>query len=109
MSYYFLLPVTFLRFWFIEAPVSLIGFFGSVNSAFDRLFSLTLLFKTFFKPWKNEYRQGLVGFSIGMGMLIKSCVILVDLTLFFLLLFGELITVLLFIFLPIATVYFLFY
>jgi len=40
------------------------------------------MFKTFFKPWKNEYREGLVGFSIVMGMIIKSLFIFADLCLF---------------------------
>lgn len=30
------------------------------------------MIKTFFKPYKNEYRKGLVGFQRGMGMFIKA-------------------------------------
>ena len=63
-----LLPVQFLKFWFIDAPRNLIAFFNSLNNAFLQLCSLPLLLKTYFKPWKNEYREGLVGFSIGMGI-----------------------------------------
>lgn len=85
MGFYLSLPIIFLKFWFIDAPYSIISFFTSLNKAFMQLFSLPLLVKTYFKPWKNEYRQGLVAFSIGMGMFIKSFVIVVDLLLFLIL------------------------
>jgi len=74
-----LLPVEFLKFWFWSAPLELVAIFASLNSAFLQLFSLPLLVKTYFKPWKNEYREGLVGFSIGMGIFIKTFVIAADL------------------------------
>ena len=67
-----------------------------------QLFSLPLLVKTFFKPWKNEYREGLVAFSIGMGMFIKIFVIFVDLLLFIALFLVEVLFTLAFIFFPIA-------
>lgn len=98
----------FLRFWFIEAPLGLIAYFSSLNKAFLELFSLGLLAKTFFKPWKNEYRKGLVGFSIGMGITIKSIVILVDTIIFIMLLLAEGIFLLGFLLWPFATVGFLF-
>ena len=53
----------------------------SLNKTFLGVFSLSLMLKTFFKPWKNEYREGLVGFSIFMGMAVKSLFILADLVL----------------------------
>lgn len=99
--FYLYLPLIFLKFWFLEAPLGLIAFFTSLNSAFLRLFSLTLLIKTYFKPWKNEYREGLVGFSIGMGMFIKTFVILADIVLLFGLLFFEFIALLSFVFWPV--------
>jgi hypothetical protein len=39
------------------------------------------MLKTFFRPWKNEYREGLVRFAIFMGITIKSLFILADLIL----------------------------
>jgi len=69
----------FLRFWYFEAPRSLISFFTSLNRVALELFSLPLLVKTFFRPWKNEYRKGLIGFSRGMGIFIKTFVIIADL------------------------------
>lgn len=54
------------------------------------MLSVPILLKTFFKPLKNEYRDGLVWFSIIMGMLVKSVILFVDfvilLVLFFVLL-----------------------
>lgn len=97
----------FLKFWFLEAPLGQIAFFASLNRTFLQLFSLPLLVKTYFKPWKNEYREGLVGFSIGMGMFIKSLVIIVDIILLLLLLTLELLFIVAFIFWPILTIWLL--
>lgn len=82
MSAYFFLPFYFLSFWFGEAPVSILRHFLEINKAFFRFFSISLLLRTFFQPIKNEYRKGLVGFSIGMGMVVKTMVILASLILF---------------------------
>ncbi len=105
VSFYLLLPFVFLKYWFIEAPRGLILFFSSLNDAFLNAFSLPLVIKTYFKPWKSEYRQGLVGFSIGMGMFIKTFVILADLLLFFILLAIEFIVILAFIVWPILAIW----
>lgn len=95
------LPFVFLRFWYIEAPVGLVRYFSSLNRAFLQLFSLPLFIKTFFQPLKNEYRKGLVGFSIGMGIVVKSAFILVDIMLFILLLSIQGVTLFIFLLLPI--------
>lgn len=101
---FFTLPLSFLVFWFYEAPIGLFSFFRNFNKSFLRLVSLPILVKTFFKPWKNEYRQGLIGFSIAMGMTIKSLVIITDILLFLMLLFFEFITIILFFIWPIYVV-----
>lgn len=105
--FYLSLPIIFLKFWFFEAPKGLIIFFGSLNRSFLKLVSLPLLVKTFFRPWKNEYRKGLVGFSIAMGIFIKTFVILADLILLLILLVIELVIFSAFIFWPIGTILFL--
>ena len=77
--FYLKLPIIFLKFWYFEAPRELIDFFSSLNKALLVLLSLPILAKTFFKPWKNEYRKGLVVFSISIGVFIKTFVIFADL------------------------------
>lgn len=73
-----------------------------------QLFSLPLFIKTYFRPWKNEYRKGLVGFSIAMGMFVKTIVIIVDTVLLFLLLVFEVIFMVSFVLWPIGTLLLLF-
>jgi hypothetical protein len=97
-----LFPFIFLKFWYLEAPVNILRFFASLNKAYFGVFSLPLMFKTFFKPWKNEYREGLVGFSIVMGMIIKTLFIFADLCLFAGLLLVEVNLFLIFLTLPLA-------
>lgn len=102
-----MLPVVLLRFWFFEAPVDLVRYFSSFNTAFLKLFSFQLILKTFFKPWKNEYRQGLVGFSLAIGIITKSMIIVFDLALLCVLLFLEVIFTIGFVFWPVGLLAFL--
>ncbi|MGI8420077.1 MAG: hypothetical protein ACR2LN_05545 [Candidatus Levyibacteriota bacterium] len=102
------LPIIFLRFWFFESPLALLQFFLSLNGSFFQLFSLPLLLRTFFKPLKNEYRQGLVGFSIGMGIVVKSVLIVADLAMLFLLLVFEVSVFVAYFLFPFATFFLLF-
>lgn len=107
MGSFLLLPIIFVKFWFVEAPLGMLGYFASLNHAFFALFSLPLFLRTFFKPLKNEYRQGLVGFSRAMGMIIKFFLILVDLMLLIILLAVEGAILVVFITFPIATIFLL--
>jgi len=100
------LPVLILDalfFWFIEAPKGLTLYFLSLNDALLKLFSFRVLLSTYFKPWKNEYRKGLVGFSIAMGMFIKGWTILFDLALLLVFIVIEIAAVLAFVLWPFAT------
>jgi hypothetical protein len=106
---YAALPLMFLRFWFFESPVALFKFFLSLNSAFLQLFSLPLLLQTYFKPLKNEYRQGLVKFSVAMGIVVKSFLIAADLFLLVVLLSLEIGIFVAYVLFPVATVLLLFY
>ena len=101
-----MLPLQFLKFWFYQAPHELLAIFLSLNNAFLQLFSLPLLVKTYFKPWKNEYRKGLVGFSRGMGMFIKTFVIAADTVMFLAILYIEFLLFIAFLFWPFATFFF---
>ena len=74
-------------------PYFLVGFwyrdflFGAIKTSYyvfiytQDLLSVPLLSRTFFKPLKSEYREGLVFFSIFMGILIKSILLLVAMVL----------------------------
>jgi hypothetical protein len=105
----FLLPLDLIKFWYLDAPVLLFFYFVSLNKAFFGLFSLPLMFKTFFRPWKNEYRKGLIGFSIFMGMIIKIFFIAGDLVIFAGLLFCEIIFYIVFLAFPFLAIYLAFF
>jgi hypothetical protein len=107
MSAFLGLPFDVLKFWYFDAPLELIRFFLSLNASFNQLFSLPLLLRTFFKPIKNEYRKGLVGFSIGMGIVVKSALIFADGFLLLMLLAFEIIVLFLFLVFPVFAVYLL--
>jgi hypothetical protein len=108
MTAHLFLPIAFVKFWYLDAPIALGHYFSSLNTAFLHFVSLPLFLRTFFKPLKNEYREGLVGFSIGMGIAVKTMLIGVDLVVFFLLLAVEVLSVCLFLLLPIITILLLF-
>lgn len=99
------LPFSIVKFWYLEAPVLLISYFLALNKSFLNAFSLPLMFKTFFRPWKNEYREGLVRFSIFMGISIKTLFIIADLFLLLGLIIIEFIIFILFLAMPIAIFY----
>jgi hypothetical protein len=103
-----LLPIFVLKFWYLEAPFKLIKYFIHLNKLFMHIFSLPLMIRTFFRPWKNEYREGLVLFSIFMGMAFKSMFIIADLIVFTFLLIVEAATLVVFLIWPVITVYFAF-
>jgi len=108
MNFYLSIPLLFLRFWFVDAPLRLIQYFMSVNHAALQILSLFLLIRTFFKPLKNEYRKGLVVFSIVFGMVLKSALIIVDVIVFAGLLSIEILILGLFILWPFLSFYILF-
>lgn len=103
-----LLPFYILKFWYLEAPIKLLKYFVHLNKAFFHLFSLPLMLRTFFKPWKNEYREGLVKFSIFMGMVFKTMFIIADIFLFSLLFLFEVVVFMAFLAWPVLTFYMLF-
>jgi hypothetical protein len=107
MSLYLSLPILFIKFWFIDAPLSFIKFFLSVNHAALQILSLPLLIRTFFKPLKNEYRKGLVGFSIVFGIILKSALIFADLVMLAFILVIEAGIILAFVAWPFLTFYIL--
>ena len=97
-----LIPFYVLKFWYLEAPISILSYFVSLNKAFIGFFSVFLMIKTFFKPWKNEYRSGLIGFSRFMGMFFKTILLTVDFFMFIGLLILEAVIFVVFLAFPIA-------
>ena len=88
-SYLPRLPFDFFYWWFFEATVNLIKVLTWIFKAFLQLLSLDSIFKTFFKPWKNEYREGLTRFSIFFGVGFKSAFLVFDVFLLAAVLFIE--------------------
>lgn len=85
-----LYPFLVISFWYYDGFKSVCHFIMEINRYCLELLSLPLLFKTFFHPIKNEYRGDLVGFSIAMGVVIKTILICFSLCAFVLLLLVEL-------------------
>ena len=108
MGFYLSLPFLFLKFWFIHAPERLVKYFFSLNHAALQVLSLPLMLRTFFHPLKNEYRKGLVGFSIGMGIVVKTFLIFADSLIMLALIGFEMAFVIAFVLWPFATIYLLF-
>ncbi len=77
-TYVVKLPIEFILWWYTQAPITLLKILRWVFLAFVHLFSLKNLFTTFFKPWKNEYREGLVRTAIFIGAFIKFFIIIFD-------------------------------
>ncbi len=66
------------------------------------------MIRTFFKPLKNEYRQGLVFFSIVMGIFVKTALILFDLVIYGAIIILEVAFLILFLAWPVLTFLILF-
>lgn len=101
------LPLVFLQFWFYELPRNQIRFFLSFNQSFLHFMSFRQLIQTFFKPLKNEYREGLVGFSISIGIFVKIVIIFFTVFLLLCFMFLELLFVLGFLGMPFLAAYLL--
>lgn len=100
MSTPVLLPLLFLQFWFYDLPKEVARYFVSLNKAYFHAFSAKMLLKTFFQPIKNEYREGLVRFSICLGIIVKTVILTTSLILFLPLLVFELLVLAFFVGFP---------
>lgn len=108
MSAFAYYPLYLFTFWYKDVIGNLIEFFVQFNRYISSLFSLPLLIKTFFKPVKNEYRDGLVLFSIFFGMFIKSVLITTSLLIVLFILIVEVMVVIFLLVLPILLLALLF-
>ena len=77
-----LYPYFLLVFWYHDFFSSSVRVSAGVLVYTADLLSIPLFLKTFFKPLKSEYRQGLVGFSIGAGLTVKTIVLAVTIPVF---------------------------
>ena len=94
-SYIVFLPVNFVVWWFTDNIRLIYKILSFIFLTVVHLFGYKSLFTTFFKPWKNEYREGLVGFSRLIGTAIKSTLIFTE-TFFIIILFTVLVAVFIF-------------
>ena len=94
------LPIALLTWWFLESPKLIFKILSFIFAFTAHQVGYKSLFKTFFKPWKNEYREGLVRFSIFMGMFMKSLLIFADSVILLILLAAETFVFVIWIFLP---------
>jgi hypothetical protein len=88
-AYLVSLPFEFLHWWFVDATFNLLQILRFFLSFTYRFLAVNLIFKTFFKPWKNEYREGLTRFALFMGMFIKTVFLFFDLVFFSVLILVE--------------------
>lgn len=103
-SYIATLPITFIAWWFLESPRLILKILTFIFELSIHQLGYTSLFKTFFKPWKSEYRKGLVRFSIFMGMVIKGFMIFIETLIILFLLIVEFFAFIFWIFLPFLVV-----
>ena len=97
-------PFYLIAFWYKDVLVGLINFFVLFNRYTASLLSLPLLLRTYFKPLKNEYRDGLVIFSVLFGMVIKTFLISITLLIILAILLAEVLVAGLIILLPIGLI-----
>ena len=96
-----LYPLLFLQFWWLDIPKLLYSEYKKINQYLLELFSIPLLLKTFTRPLKNEYREGLVVFSVIAGIIVKSILLAITLTIMLIVLFLEALVTILIVFSPI--------
>lgn len=95
-------PVYLVIFYYKDVLIGTLRVFIEFNRYLISLLSMSLLLRTFFKPLKNEYREGLVGFSRVFGVFIKSVLLFTTSLIFILVLLFEISFLLFMLFLPIS-------
>jgi hypothetical protein len=73
-----LYPYFLVVFWYREFLPRCVKRSFEVFAYALELLSVPLLLSTFFKPLKGEYREGLVAFSIAMGIFVKFLILAAD-------------------------------
>lgn len=103
----FLYPLILIHFWYLEAPKRMLSFYKNLNIYLINMFSFRLLLATFFKPIKNEYREGLIAFSIAFGIAVKSMLIFISLFVILIFIIIEFVIFFVFIASPLILIYYL--
>ena len=98
------LPLQFIYWWFVEATFTIFKVMRYFLAAAYHLLGIGSILKTFFEPWKNEYREGLVRFSIFMGMFLKSLLLIFDLIFLAGLILVEFVAILAWVLLPLIVI-----
>lgn len=65
------LPYMALRFWLYEGPTKITSLSWVIVRSTANILSVPILIKTFFAPWKGEYRKGFVAIARGIGIVIR--------------------------------------
>lgn len=76
--YLLLYPLLVVEFYYVDGTRFLVHSTKNLTIYTIKLLSIPLLAKTFFKPLKNEYHQGLIRFSIIAGIIVKTILITVS-------------------------------
>lgn len=98
-------PFELAIFWYHDVCLGVIDYFIRLNSYILKVFSTNLLLRTFFKPLKNEYRKGLVLFSIVFGIIVKAFLISFSFSVILAFLVVELFIIAFFFLMPIILAY----
>jgi hypothetical protein len=72
------LPILLLNFWLIEGPVNILSTTWILTRSVANVLSVPILLRTFFAPWKGEYRKGYVGIARGIGITVRLFTLLVS-------------------------------
>ncbi|MBP6913259.1 MAG: hypothetical protein KBC00_01465 [Candidatus Levybacteria bacterium] len=101
-------PFLVVLFWYKEGLLRLLLYFRSFDDYCIRLFSLHGLFSSYFKPLKNEYRKNLVLFSVFFGMVVKTFLIIVSLSILFIVLLFEGLLIFIYVLFPVLPLFIIF-
>lgn len=101
-------PILLVKFYYGDVTIGFLKHILSHIRYFIYMLSMPLLFKTFFKPLKGEYRNQLVVFSIVAGMIVKFVLLAVSTVLLLLFILFEFTFFALFLIFPFLVVYLFF-
>lgn len=96
-------------FWFVETPIKLFKNLLKLILALEHFLSLTLMIKTFFRPWRNERRKGYIAYAVGIAVVVRLLFIILDIAILSSVVVVGSALIILFMFLPVFGLFFLFF